>query len=160
MKKKMIALISVGIGGIVGTFAVAYKNSIKIEEIEKKCNKYRSYYNILNKMLYLKKMGINIDDYLEEKGYKNIAIYGMGGLGERFYDELRDSKINVCYAIDKNTCSIYSELSIMQPDGYLEDNIDAVIVTAVHVYNDVEKKLSEKLTVPIISLEDLITDIN
>lgn len=70
---------------------------------------------------------------------------------ERFYDELRGSKINVCYAIDKNTCSIYSELSIMQPDGYLEGNIDAVIVTAVHVYNDVEKKLSERLTVPIIS---------
>ena len=36
MKKKMIALISGGIGGIVGTFAVAYKNSIKLEEIEKK----------------------------------------------------------------------------------------------------------------------------
>lgn len=70
MKKKMIALISGGIGGIVGTFAVAYKNSIKLEEIEKKCNKYRSYYNILNKMLYLKKMGIYIDDYLEEKGIK------------------------------------------------------------------------------------------
>ena len=48
----------------------------------------------------------------------------------------------------------------MQPDGYLEGNIDAVIVTAVHVYNDVEKKLSERLTVPIISLQDLITDIN
>ncbi|CDB89805.1 putative uncharacterized protein [Clostridium sp. CAG:253] len=159
MKKTVIAFISGVIGGVVGTVTTLYKTSIKIEKIEKKSNKYRSYYNILNKMLFLKETGKDIGDFLIENGYTNIAVYGMGGIGERLYDELQGSKVKVCYAIDQNTCSIYNDLSIIEPDGELDENIDAVIVTSVHVYEDVQKKLSEKLSVPIISLEDFIMNI-
>lgn len=94
-------------------------------------------------------------DFFEDNGYKSIAIYGMSYLGERLMDELKDSGIEVRYAIDRNAENIYAGVEVKKPEDDLEE-VDAVIVTAVFFFDEIEEQLEKILDCPIISLEDIV----
>ena len=97
-------------------------------------------------------------EYFTKHNYKTVAIYGMKELGERLVDELRDSDIKVCYAIDKNADQIYSDVDIVTPDDNLEP-VDVIVVTAIFYFDEIYDMLSEKVDYPIVSLEDLLYEI-
>ena len=73
-------------------------------------------------------------------------------------EELRDTGIEVVYGIDKKAGSIYSEVNIVTMDDILED-VDAIVVTAITFYDEIEEKLSDKMDCPIISLEDILYEV-
>lgn len=97
-------------------------------------------------------------DYFDKHMYRSIAIYGMSYAGERLMDEVKDSGITVKYGIDKNADAIYADIDILSPDEQLEE-VDAVVVTPVFFIDEIEKVLAEKISCPIISLEDILYDI-
>lgn len=69
---------------------------------------------IFNQWLYLRQKGKQLYLFFEDNQIENIAIYGMGALGERLYDELKDSSISVRYAIDRIADSkIFQDLKFM-----------------------------------------------
>lgn len=158
--KKAIGVI--GLVGAVGAtvFGVSKdkKNKKEIEKEKDFSKKIGLYYHLLNKWLKLKQQGKSLADYFAKNEIKTVAIYGYKELGERLYDELKDSGIEVKYIIDKNVSKVCTEVDVYSPDEELP-KVDAIIVTATYFYDEIESELYDVVKCPIISLEDIVVDI-
>lgn len=159
MKKGTVAVLSNIIGAFAGATAssvVARKNMNKKEE---KINKFKSYYNMLNQWLMLKQEKKSLEIYFIDNGYKTVAIYGMGEMGSRLYEELKYSEtVKVKYAIDKNVANTYSELEVLDVEDDFEE-VDVIVVTAIFAYDEIEETIAEKYSGNIVSLEDVVYEI-
>lgn len=82
----------------------------------------------------------------------------MNYVGETLLSEMAGSKVTVKYGIDKNAERIYQDIDVVLPDDALDD-VDAVIVTAVTFFDEIEETLSQKVNCPILSLEDILCEI-
>lgn len=131
------------------TIKLELKNSNNIRD------KFIEFYNLLIHWLRHQQEGKKIAEYLIAKGYHNIAIYGMKELGELLLTELKNSKINVKYAIDRDADKLYYPIEIYTPQEVLY-SVDAVIVTAIHYYDEIKQTMETKLDCPILSLYDII----
>lgn len=111
--------------------------------------------DVLFQWIDIKQKGESIGQILLEKGYKKIAIYGIYDLGERLYYELKDSSIEVKYIIDRNPSTKISDVEIYKPTDDFE-TVDAIIVTAIHYFDEIKNDLAKKMNCPILSLEDVV----
>lgn len=118
-------------------------------------DKYFLYTNVLLLWLSKKQTGSRIEEYLLKHNLKRIAIYGMGVIGERLLDELKDSTIEVAYAIDQNSDTIWADVEVFSPEENMPE-IDAIIVTAIYYFDSIENILKEKTNYRVISLEDIL----
>ena len=100
----------------------------------------------------------SLAQYLYGKGYKEIAIYGMGHVGEVLAEELLNSDVMVKYGIDRDTSKINMDFNVVTPDDKL-DEVDAIVVTSITYFSEVEEMLSKKVNCPVISLEDILYEI-
>lgn len=153
MKKHLKAI------GIIGTALIGVNcygrktREIKLQnDIGKKV---RAYYALLNKWLMLRQQGRTLENYFISKDIHTIAIYGYKELGQRLYDELKNSNVKVKYIIDKNADMLNTEIDIYEPDEELPF-VDAIVVTATYYFDEIEDELSDKVDCPIISLQDVI----
>lgn len=158
MKKGLVALLSGLVGGVIGVVGDSYFKSKVISKNNERVNKFKSYYNILNQWIVLQHEGKKIEDYFTKKQYSKIAIYGMGEIGNRLYEELKDTEIEVKYAIDKNAGSAYAQLEVYSLEEEFED-VDAIIVTTAFAFEEIKEKLEKKISCPIISLEDVVFEV-
>lgn len=155
-----------GIIGIAGALCASIAGivltvRVKNEEIQKKQkskDKFKGYYNLLNQWLRLRQENKSLVAFFTENQYKTAAIYGMGELGNRLYDELKDSSVQVKYAIDENTAGAYSEIEVIGPEEDFPE-ADVIVVTAVFAYSEIEEKLSGRTDIPVVSLEDVVYEI-
>lgn len=93
-------------------------------------DKYRKYMGLLNHWLYLRLNNIMLSSYFMERGYKKIAIYGMGVLGGRLYQELQNSNVEVEFVIDRNATMVHSEVEVVKPEDFPTDrDIDLIVIT-------------------------------
>ena len=121
-----------------------------------KVDRFEIGFHMFNNWLKIKNQGRSLKSYFEDNDLKNIAIYGMGGLGERLFEELKALDINVIYAIDKMAGEKHIEgLRTIGIEDELTD-VDAIIVTPVQDFYSIENILEEKIESEIISLEDII----
>ncbi len=155
MKKGMVSVLSLMIGGVAGAVGITYFNNKAVDEKQGKIDKFKGYYNMLNQWLILKQEGKSLEKFFVDKGYKSIAIYGMGEMGNRLYDELKETSIDVKYAIDKNAASTYSELEVYDLEQDLPE-VDAVVVTATFAFKDIEKEISGVIKGRLVSLDDVV----
>lgn len=109
----------------------------------------------LNNWLQMYQMKKNMVPYILDMGYKSIAIYGMGILGQRLYDELEESDIKVKYAIDRNAANIRDLVDVKHPSEELEP-VDAVIVTSLYYFDEIKSDMESKMKCPVISLMDCL----
>ncbi len=117
--------------------------------------KYLSFFSVLEQWLSNKQNNINIEEYLIRQGYQKIAIYGMSVLGNLLYQELKETKVEVSYAIDRNADNMHFELPVLKPsDEY--GKVDVIIVTAVLDYEKIKKNIIKKTQVNVMSIEDLV----
>ncbi len=126
------------------------------EEVLKK-DKFRSYYNLCNRWIKAINDGYKLEEYFYENDYYNIAIYGMGDLGNRLVETLSDTNVHVQYGINKDMWEAYAEIDIkgMDESEYFGD-VDCIVVTPVHLYEEIKADLCEKCDCVVISLEDVI----
>lgn len=155
MKKGMVGFLSLVTGAATGAVAVSRLKDSVITQKENKIDKFKSYYNMLNQWLILKQQGESLVKFFEENDYKTIAIYGMGEMGNRLYDELKESQIVVKYAIDEAAGNKFSELKVISPEDDFED-VDAIIITATFAYDEICEKLESKTSIQLISLDDVV----
>ncbi|MBO5468259.1 MAG: hypothetical protein J6A03_00755 [Lachnospiraceae bacterium] len=155
MKKGIIGFVGLVTGVIGGVIVGGKLISGRVETVSPKVDKFKGYYNTLNQWLMLKQQGISLEKYFTDNKYNKIAIYGMGELGNRLYDELKDSSIEVKYAIDQNAMAVYSNIDVVDMDE-ITDDVDVVVVTAVFAMEKVESELQLKISCPIVSLEDIV----
>lgn len=103
-------------------------------------------FQIANRMLYLKQRGKSIVDYLKKEEIQKVCIWGCSDLGQRVYDELKESDIDVICGIDMNPDKRNIEADTVLPDFKnvsLIEQSDAIIVTAVFNLTDICNKISE-----------------
>lgn len=158
MKKGFVATLGVVVGAVIGggvTSKVCHEN---INEKNLKVDKFKGYYNMLNQWLVLKQKGQSLEKYFVDHNYKVIAIYGMGEMGNRLYDELKNTSIEIKYAVDKEAANTYSELEVLDKDVDFE-NVDAMVVTATFAFSEIEEELQKKVEFPIVSLEDVVYEV-
>lgn len=158
MKKGIISTLSFVCGGAAGISSVWSALSKKTKEAQKYADKHLAIMQVMNQWIINKQEGKSLVTFFEENGYKTIAIYGMSYLGERLEDELRDSGIKVAYAIDKNAENIYADVEVRDPKDAMDD-VDAVIVTSVFFFDEIEEQLENVFDCPIISMEDIVQEV-
>ena len=79
----------------------------------------------------------------------------MSYAGETLVDELRGTGVEVACGIDNNAASMYADVKILEVNDF-DENVDAVVVTAITFFDEIEDQLSKRLDCPIISLEDVL----
>ena len=158
MKKAVISILSAFAGAAFGACAVGKVSGIKFHKTKSMSDKHLALFLMMNQWVKVKQEGKNLVSYFEKNGYRKIAIYGMSYAGETLADELKGSGITVAYGIDKRADSIYADVNIMSLDDKLE-SVDAVVVTAVTFFEEIEEQLLEKVDCPIISLEDILYEV-
>ncbi len=125
-------------------------------ELEKKLQKSVMFYWVLTRWMDLKLRGYGIDDILSKLEVYNIAVYGYAELGQLLCRELVDTKIHISYLLDKRVKETGIEnLLVYLPQNGLPE-VDAVVVTAVYYFDEIEKDLSQMGYQNIISLRNLL----
>lgn len=153
----VIFFIALGFGS---GFYVALKIGFKNYKIQKELSdKHLALFRLMCDWAKQKKKNKDFAiNYLSRKEYSNIVIYGMSYVGECLYCELKNTPINVMFAIDQNRKGNYENLKIYELEHGFED-ADAIVVTPVTYFYQIEAQLKEKTKIPIISVEDIIYDI-
>lgn len=158
MKKGIISILSALTGAVIGAGAVGKVTGESISKSKAMSEKHLALFLMMNQWVKVKQEGKNLTSYFERNGYRKIAIYGMSYAGETLIDELRGSDTSVVYGIDRNSNSIYTDVDVVSMEDDLEP-VDAVVVTAITFFDDIEKNLSAKMDCPIISLEDILYEV-
>lgn len=143
-------------GLILGSYCIGEYSGKLIKEKEKTIRELLEDKVFLSNWLEMKLNGKSFDYYIAEKGYKEVAIYGMGILGKRLLDELMNTNIHVKYAIDKKADAISDMIDIKKPSDKLE-RVDAIIVSSVPFYDEICAELGKKLKIPIVNIKDFLS---
>lgn len=155
MSKLVTSLVSAMVGGAVGAAAAGNVFNKKAVKEAQFAQKHLAIMQVMNQWIIVKQSEKSLVDFFSSNNYKNIAIYGMSYLGERLVDELENTDVEVKYAIDKNSDNIYAPFDVYTPDDDLPE-VDAIVVTPFFFFDDIERKLEEKVNCPIVSIEDVV----
>lgn len=158
MKKGVISVLSALTGAVIGAGAVGKVTGESIDRAKSMSDKHLALFLMMNQWVKIKQDGKNLSEYFEKNGYKKIAIYGMSYVGETLIDEIKDSSVTVAYGIDKKADSIYADVDVLSMDDDLKP-VDVVVITAITFFHEIEEKLSERISCPIISLEDILYEV-
>ena len=148
------------LGGFGVRNCLDYKRNIieyeeKIVALNTRVRRNTSIAEVYSNWLKIKQDGKSLVKYFEDNGYKSIAIYGMSRLGMSLVRELEKSDIEIKYTIDRRAESIFGDIICVNPSQDLK-KVDAVVVTPIFDYAEIEELLSNKLDCPIISIEDIV----
>lgn len=113
-------------------------------------------FHIFDKWMKLKYEGKSLQKYFDDNYIKTVAIYGLGALGSRLFEDLQGLEVEVKYAIDQNAANIIRDDVVIYTLEQELPPVDAVIVTPVQFFYDIEKALCGKTDADIISLEDIV----
>lgn len=158
MKKGIISVISGVTGAVAGAGVIGNVLEKVIKERTEMSDKHLALYLLMNQWVQVKQDGKSLVNYFEAKGYRNIAVYGMNYVGQTLYREIEGSSVTIKYAIDKNADTIYADVNVVKPDAELAE-VDAVVVTPITFFEEIEEMLSERLNCPIVSLEDILYEV-
>lgn len=152
--KKVIRIINLII--VLGImFETIRKKNSTIKSLENKSEKDLQNMRLLEQWLFIKQDDKSIEDYLKKNGIKTIAIYGMDFVGERLYDELKKTSVEVKYAIDRRGSCLCEDVLVISPTEVIMP-VDAIIVAAVFYFDEIKENLVKRTNIPIISLENIL----
>ncbi len=136
-----------------------------INFLEKKCddlirfsNKHLKLYKTVIKWIGIKQEEKRIDEYIFKQGYRTVAIYGMGYMGECLANELVGGLVEVLYGIDRNAEKISSKIAVYYPADVIE-KVDVIINTTTIDNSKIQNYLSIK-DVMMLRLDSLLDRIS
>lgn len=160
MKKYLIRILNwiflLIAGGSVGGYLCYRLSEMTVDNKMNELEKYQLYFDVLNKWLRLKNCGHSLQEYFEERGYKKIAIYGLGELGQRFLEEMSYSNIDVIYTIDQNINCKFATYDLSLFDKHKLSDVDTMVITPVYLAGELTTFLEKRVTCPIVSLIEII----
>lgn len=101
-----------------------------------------------------------IDKYLFDKGYRQVSVYGMNGIGECLTATLKKSQlVNLKCCIDRNAENCFDdEICIVNLDN-IPDGLDVIIVALTDRYEEIKQSLNRITDSTIISFEEILYSI-
>lgn len=157
--KNIAKFMAAWVSGAVAGAAIVKKTFAKvIIAKDDDAEKFKVFFQMLNKWLLLKQQNKNIADYFIRRNYKKIAIYGMGQLGETLFQELVRSGVEVVFGIDRNKEHLDCGIDLYFPEEKMP-HADVIIVTAVTYYSEIVWSLGRQVECPIESLENIIAEL-
>ena len=158
MGKAIISIVSAFVGAAAGAVIVKKLTVEETEKVRTVSDKHLNLFLMMSQWVKVKQEGKKLSEYFEKNGYQKIAIYGMSYAGETLVNELKGTKTEVAYGIDRNADSIYSDLEIVSMEDDLAV-VDSVVVTAITFFDEIEEQLLQKMDCPILSLEDILYEV-
>lgn len=158
MNKGVVGALSLLVGAAGGALCAGKVLGESANEKQQMADKHLALFLMMNQWVKFKQEGKNLASYFEKEGYKEIAVYGMSYAGETLVDELAGTNVKIKYAIDRNADNLYADVDVVSPNEELEA-VDAIVVTSITFFDEIEAKLSEKIDCPIISLEDILYEV-
>ena len=158
MKKGIISALSFAAGLAGGAIGVGKMTGSKVNDWKQMSDKHLELFLMMNQWVKVKQEGKHLASYFEKKGCKTIAVYGMSFAGETLVNELKGSGIQILYGIDQRGGSVYTDINIVTKEDTLAA-VDAVVVTAISFFEEIEEELCRKVDCPILSLGDILYQI-
>ena len=158
MKKGLLSVLSTLAGVAAGVYTAGKAMKKKLDYKANMSDKHLALFLMMNEWVRIKQENKSIAEYLEKEGYKEIAVYGINYAGETLVRELEGSAVSVKYGIDRNADNICAEIEVITPERELP-KVDAVIVTAITFFDEIEEQLSVQIDCPILSLEDILYEV-
>lgn len=110
---------------------------------------------IVLKWLAIRQKGHSLNEYFEQNHIRTIAIYGMGALGCRLYDELESGGVQIKYLLDKNPNGMDNIFEFSELDKKTLD-VDAIVVTVVSSERQVIDTIASYGYGKVISLREIL----
>lgn len=129
-----------------------------IDKWKKLSDKHLEMFLLMNEWMIIKQDGKSIPNYFKSKGYQSVAVYGLSYIGQRLIDELKEGNIEIKYVIDRRSCC-YFDIQVCAPEDELPE-ADILIVTAISSYDEIYYSLADKVTYPIVSLEEVLYELS
>ena len=119
---------------------------------------FEEFFHIFDQWMTLHEDGISLDMILKRKGYKRVAIYGMGSMAMHVIQELRDSSVEVLYVIERIKESYYTEIEVKTLGDTDLQEVDMIICTLELKDKEIRKELYERTNAKICSLSEVVFD--
>lgn len=146
---------TLGIGIIIGVFWEHRRMRSIVEQKIKMIDKFQNYYQLFLAWLKLHERNICFDSYFNLYGINNIAVYGNGPVGKQFLKDMKNTKIQVDYVIDKKAEYMILDIPIITLEQELP-KVDAIVITIIDQIEDIAEKIRKRYDYQIISLEDIV----
>lgn len=134
----------------------------KTVENGNEANRYFKMAKVYDYWMYLNIRNKKVEHYLRDCNYKKIAVYGMNYLGNRLYDELYKSSVEVIFGIDNGADGIEYDIPMYKMDSFeLAEKltcVDAVVVTVIDPYQNILSDLSKICDKPLMHIEDVFLE--
>lgn len=148
--------IAFAVGFVLGMVLVNRIRKKQLAEQRKVTDKFSDFYQLLSHWVEMKNLGGSTVTYFEEMNYRKIAIYGMGEIANRLSEELENSDIEVAYGIDREICSSPARIEEVYSVADELPGVDVIVVTPFYAMGAIKKALEEKVSCPIISIEEVV----
>lgn len=148
-----VSLLTVGI--FIGKFWTDRKTGTQYKDLKERLAKFEDYFAIVNKWLKNRNQKISVADYFKKNRYEKIAIYGMGEIGKRLYEELQEEGVIVEAVFDRNAQRLDPSTNVCSLDGPIPE-LDVVVITPTFDYDAIEEQLKKVVSCKIISISDVV----
>lgn len=104
--------------------------------------------------------GYQIVDYLHGRNIKKVAIYGMADIGIALFKELNNTDIEILYTLDKSKVKCECDIEIKKLEE-VDEQVDAIIVTAISFFSEIYDDLNEKLQgkIVIVGIDEILASL-
>lgn len=120
--------------------------------------KYKRLFLCLDRWMVQREKGHRVIDYLEKCDIHTVAIYGMGRMGRCLFRELETSGMKVEYILDQRKLDNKLDVKQIPIDDKIPE-VDAIIVTAIAEFYEIEKTICARTKNMVISLETIISEL-
>lgn len=154
--RSMVYAILVFAGGVLfGQSILGRRQKENFLEMQCLAEKHLEMFFLMDRWLKNKQDRKRIGEYLKKQGYQNVTIYGAGYVGKRLYAELSGEGFEVVQLVDRNGGMKCFGVKVKQFSEKMKPT-DAVIVTAVYSFEEIEEGLRLKFGCAVLSLWDIV----
>lgn len=132
-------------------------NAIKKKQISyiHRLEAIRKRFSLYDKWMTLENQNRKLTQFLKIKGYKKIAVYGIGDVGKILVGRLCFAEeLSIC-AIDRNAEYIEAGVPVYKLEDF-EDDVDLVVITLVDNPQKMIYPIRQKIDAEVLTLEELL----
>lgn len=119
-------------------------------------------YNAMLQWVVAFQHGNNMASFLERKGYKKIAVYGMNDIGNCLVREIiRSDELELLYTIDQGNPKLYFDVKCFKLDDIMSmKKPDIIIVALPYLYEKIKDEIREKTNCNTVSVTEIVYEMD